>query len=69
MRMQNGRYRSGHLHDDEVNDEHFALVVELGDVEPAEVVRAATVVESGHAAVVRAHVEAHAARILSHVQQ
>lgn len=61
--------KGGYLHDDEVNNEHLALVVELGDVHPAEVVRPAAVVERGHAAVVRADVEPHAPRVLPHVQR
>ena len=57
--------RQTHFHDDEVNDEHFALVIELADVDPAEVVRPASVVERRHAAVVRSDVQSRPSRILT----
>ena len=57
-----------HFHDDEMNDEHFAFVIEFGDVKPAEVVRPASVVERRHATVVRADVQSRPSRILAQVQ-
>ena len=52
------------FHDDQVNDEHFAFVIELGNVNPAEVVGPASIVKRGNAAVVRPDVKTRPARIL-----
>jgi hypothetical protein len=53
-----------YLHDDEMDDKHFAFVVELGNVDPAEVVSPTSVVEGGHSAVIRPDVKPSSSRIL-----
>ena len=55
---------SGVFHDDEMNDEHFPFVIELGNVHPAEMVSPPAVVERGNAAVIRPDVQSSAFRIL-----
>ena len=47
-----------------MNDEHFALVIELGDVDPAEMVRPASIVKRGNAAVIRPDVKTRSTRVL-----
>ena len=54
-----------HLHNDEVNDKHFAFIVELGNVNPAEMVSATSVVERGHSTVIRPNVQSGSSWILS----
>lgn len=53
-----------HFHNDEVNDEHFPFVIELGDVDPAEVVSPSAVVERGDATVVRPDIQSGPSRVL-----
>lgn len=53
-----------HFHNDEVNDEHFPFVIELGDVDPAEMVSPAAVVERRDAAVIRPDVQSGPSRVL-----
>jgi hypothetical protein len=58
-----------HLHNDEVNDKHFAFIVELGNVNPAEMVSATSVVERGHSTVIRPNVQSSSSWILlSHIR-
>jgi hypothetical protein len=47
-----------------MDDKHFAFVVELGNVDPAEVVSPTSVVEGGHSAVIRPDVKPSSSRIL-----
>ncbi len=53
-----------HFHNDEVNDEHFPFVIELGDVDPAEVVSPSAVVERGDATVIRPDIQSGPSRVL-----
>lgn len=54
------------FHDDEVNDKHFAFVIELGNIDPAEMMSATTVVECGDATVIRPDVQSGSSRVLPH---
>ena len=63
----NRRRDRTHFHNDEVNDEHFPFVIELGDVDPAEMVSPAAVVERRDAAVIRPDVQSGPSRVLKTV--
>ena len=51
-----------------MNDKHFPFVIELGDVDPAEMVSPAAVVERRDAAVIRPDVQSGPSRVLKIVK-
>lgn len=52
QRLMDGDGLMTHFHNNEMYDEHFAFVIELGNIDPAEMMRPATVMESGDATVI-----------------